>query len=273
MTSAEPSGRARRGSGWSQLGRRAEPLTELRAAPVRAVESPAEEHHLGDRLSAFVDGELDHETRERVQAHLATCTDCLTEADESRAAKQQLTHSAAPAPSALLMERLLAVAALPEHDQPGSGPLPPPGGTFGGSRLTGGSFGRGAGASFGAGALGAGAPLPGVDPRARRAVRPLAALAETTVTRSAPLGRRFVFAAAGAFSVAAVTLGGVSAVSGEQRVGGTVSPVGGSGGGSVVVPAVVPAVYPVRAPAAARPSWQSGAESDRSPSGPQYYFR
>ncbi|MFJ9518187.1 anti-sigma factor family protein [Kitasatospora sp. NPDC101801] len=278
MTSAEPTGRARRGSGWAQLGRRAEPVTELRAVPLRAAaEPPTEQHHLGDRLSAFVDGELDHDARERVQAHLATCPDCLAEADESRSAKQLLTSSAAPGPSALLMARLLAVAALPEDDEhPGAGgPTVPEVGTLGGSRLTGGSFGRGAGASFGGGALGAGAPLPGVDPRARRTFRPLAAAAAPPVTRSAPLGRRFVFAAAGAFSVAAVTLGGVSAVSGEEQHG-TVTPVSGPGGGSVVVPVDFPAAYPVRTPGglmAALPSWQPSAEADRRPVAPQHYLR
>ncbi|MFD0570391.1 hypothetical protein ACFQ0T_15660 [Kitasatospora gansuensis] len=153
-------------------------------------------------------------------------------------------------------------------------------GTLGGSRLTGGSFGRGAGASFGAGALGAGAPLPGVDPRARRSFRPLAAaaeapVAEPPVARSAPFGRRFVFAAAGAFSVAAVTLGGVTAVSGEEQHG-TVTPVSGPGGGSVVIPVDFPAAYPVRTPGglmAALPSRQPSAEPDRSAVVPQHHLR
>ncbi|WP_139121227.1 anti-sigma factor family protein, partial [Streptomyces sp. SolWspMP-sol7th] len=34
------------------------------------------EQHLGDRLAAFVDGELDHDARERVLSHLATCPRC-----------------------------------------------------------------------------------------------------------------------------------------------------------------------------------------------------
>ncbi|GAA3032858.1 hypothetical protein GCM10020229_50370 [Kitasatospora albolonga] len=302
MSSAGSTGRSRRGSVRAALGRRAEPLTELHPLPTAAA-APAPtpgQHHLGDRLAAFVDGELDHDDRERVQSHLATCSDCLAEADESRAAKQLLTRTAVPEPSGLLMARLLAVAALPDDEDlpggpgqplaglPAAGPLPEPGpSTFGGSRLTGGSFGRGAGASFGGGALGADSPLPGLDPRARRAaavrplaaavrpvaaaVRPLAALAELppAVRVSAPRGRRFVFAAAGAFSVAAVTLGGVGAVSG-QPVPTRISPVSGSGsGGSAVVPVDFQgerAVQPARGP---RPS----ATPDGSPSGPQHYFR
>lgn len=302
-TGLEPPGRSRRGSGWAQLGRRGEPSPQtpadpaatLRAVAVRGTEQPAEEHHLGERLSAFVDGELGHDSRERVQAHLATCPECLAEADEGRAVKHLLTHTGTPGPSTMLMSRLLAVAALPD-DEPadgadntgqggsGGGTLGGAGtiGTIGGSRLTGGSFGRGAGASFGAGALGAQAPLPGVDPRAgrpepgffgarrseapqqhgqasrSRAPRtpsPLAALVQTPVRPVAARGRRFVFAAAGAFSVAAVTLGGVgsfAAVTGEEQQHGTaVNPVRGPGAGAVVPMtgelSVDFPLYPVRA--------------------------
>ncbi|MFI5532842.1 zf-HC2 domain-containing protein [Kitasatospora sp. NPDC051853] len=295
MSSAGSTGRSRRGSVRAALGRRAEPLTELHPVPA-AAPAPGQ-HHLGDRLAAFVDGELDHDDRERVQSHLATCADCLAEADESRAAKQLLTRTAVPEPSGLLMARLLAVAALPDDEDlpggpgqplaglPASGPLPEPGpSTFGGSRLTGGSFGRGAGASFGGGALGAGSPLPGLDPRARRsaavrplaaAVRPLAALAELppVVRASAPRGRRFVFAAAGAFSVAAVTLGGVGAVSG-QPVPTRISPVSGSGsGGAAVVPVDFQGERAVQPARGARPTASPSGRPDGSPSGPQHYFR
>ncbi|MGW4896402.1 zf-HC2 domain-containing protein, partial [Kitasatospora sp. NPDC004240] len=171
----ESSGKApaRRG-GWAQLGRRnpAEPAAPalppadgtpaeavLRPVAVRAVEPAPEEHHLGERLSSFVDGELGHDSRDRVQAHLATCPQCLAEADEGRAVKHLLTNSGTPGPSSALMARLLAVGALPDQlpDRPPADPrarrdddddLPGGGvaasGTLGGSRLTGGSFGRGA---------------------------------------------------------------------------------------------------------------------------------
>ncbi|MFI9318816.1 anti-sigma factor family protein [Kitasatospora aureofaciens] len=262
--------------------------TALRAVPVRPVEPPVEEHHLGDRLSSFLDGELGHDSRERVLAHLATCPQCKAEADESRSVKHLLTRADTPGPSSALMARLMAVGSLPE-DAPADADWPPrrgrddddlPGGgvpaagTFGGSRLTGGSFGRGAGASFGAGALGADAPLPGVDPRAfgrgsvlrplmgRRTARPEAPAgpqpAAAAVRPSAARGRRLVFAAAGAFSVAAVTLGGVGGglTQGEEQHGTTVSPVGGSGtsGRTGVVPmtAQVPVDFPGRPVAADR---------------------
>ncbi|MFG2817854.1 anti-sigma factor [Kitasatospora sp. NPDC048365] len=252
-------------SRWAQLARRSEqpaPVAapELRALPVRPVE-PAVEEHLGDRLSAYLDGELGHDSRERVQAHLATCPDCLAEAESARAVKRALHGTGTPPPSSMLMARLLAVAALPDDSDgaQGPGPQPPhsvtdphtgrdePGpstGVFGGSRLTGGSFGRGAGSTFGGGALGADTPIPGIDPRARRPFgepfagrrgqsalpRPLAAVAETPVLRTAPRGRRLVFAAAGAVSVAAVTLGSVGslpAASGGAQRPTSVTPVGG----------------------------------------------
>ncbi|MFE2350385.1 zf-HC2 domain-containing protein [Kitasatospora cineracea] len=240
---ADTTGRPR----WAPL-RRAEQAAagpELRPLAVRPVEPAAEEHHLGDRLSGYLDGELGHDARERVQAHLATCPDCLAEAEQARSVKRALSESAPPGPSSALMARLLAVAALPE-DEPGQdGPPGPGGGVFGASRLTGGSFGRGSG--FGGGALGADAPIPGIDPRAglfgarpsvlpRREpdadVRPLAAgLGELPVSRPPARGRRLVFAAAGAFSVAAVTLGGVGGVTAGQspsRQPSSVTPVGGS---------------------------------------------
>ena len=326
----------RRGGGWAQLGRRGgsepEPVvpfagpglgdSELRPVAVRTPEPAADEHHLGERLSAFVDGELGHDSRDRVQAHLATCRQCLAEADEGRAVKHLLTHTGTPAPSSALMARLLAVGALGDRqgdgeqpddgdrpagpaarrrrdddadDQhggggpggPGAGPLAAVSGTLGGSRLTGGSFGRGAGSSFGGGALGAGAPLPGVDPRAfgrgsvlrplmgRRgpqaaAQRPPAPEAPATavrasqgasepVQRQTPRPRRFVFAAAaaGAFSVAAVTLGGVGGVSSPaegDRHGTAVTPARGPVGGAaqVSVSGQVPVDFPAAQVAATR---------------------
>ncbi|MFD8753382.1 zf-HC2 domain-containing protein [Kitasatospora sp. NPDC059577] len=307
---SDTSGRALNRRSWGLPGRRGtdepgEPVlpalalpadTALHALPVRPAEPAVEEHHLGDRLSAFLDGELGHDSRERVQAHLATCPQCLAEADEGRSVKHLLTRTGTPGPSSALMARLMAVGNLPE-DGPSDGDWPPgrgrhddddlPGGgvaatgTLGGSRLTGGSFGRGAGASFGAGALGADTPVPGVDPRAfgrgavlrplmgRRSARPEAVAPEhaarpqpsAAAVRSSARGRRLVFAAAGAFSVAAVTLGGVGGLSpqGEDRHGTTVSPPGGGtgtgrggGGGLVPMTAQVPVDFPGRPVAATR---------------------
>ncbi|MDH6112659.1 anti-sigma factor RsiW [Kitasatospora sp. MAP12-15] len=251
----------------------------LRPITVRQVEppAPAEEHHLGERLTAYLDGELGHDARERVQSHLATCAQCLSEADEARAVKQLLSATEPAGPSALLMSRLLAVAAPPDGEvgPPGDGPrggLTLPTATLGGSRLTGGSFGRGAGSSFGAGALGADAPVPGADPRAgrgpdvrlwtgrrgpaRSVLAPSRPPAAVPVSRPpAPRGRRFVFAAAGAFSVAAVALGGfgslgLAAVAGDSPVddphGSAVVPRVPGGEPDVPFNAQVPADFPAR---------------------------
>ncbi|MBV6700824.1 zf-HC2 domain-containing protein [Kitasatospora aureofaciens] len=314
----EASGKSGTRRGWALPGRRGsdepgEPVlpaatslpgdAALRAVAVRPTEPAAEEHHLGDRLSSFLDGELGHDSRDRVQAHLATCPQCLAEADEGRAVKHLLTRTDTPGPSSALMARLMAVGSLPDEDPadsgwptgrddddlPGGGVAAP--GTLGGSRLDGGSFGRGAGASFGAGALGADTPLPGVDPRAfgrggavlrpligRRSgrpeapapVRPQPAAAVAAIRPSAPRGRRFVFAAAGAFSVAAVTLGGVGGLTAqsEDQHGTSVSPAGGTGrtGGLVPMTAQIPVDFPVR-PVAATRSATPPPLPDRTPGG------
>ncbi|WP_406202815.1 anti-sigma factor [Kitasatospora sp. NBC_01560] len=320
-----------RRSGWPQLGRRGQDEPELpvppaalpgepalRAVAVRPTEPAAEEHHLGERLSAFVDGELGHDSRDRVQAHLATCPQCLAEADEGRAVKHLLTRTDTPGPSSSLMARLMAVGALPDElpddrpaaadrprrdddDLPGGGlpaawgtPRPEAGGTLGGSRLNGGSFGRGAGASFGGGALGADAPVPGIDPRAfgrgsvlrplmgRRTGRPDSAAADSAarpaaarpepaaavVRQAPPRGRRFVFAAAGAFSVAAVTLGGVGGFTAqsEDQHGTSVSPAGtGRSGGLVPMTAQIPVDFPVHPVAATRSAPPPDSLPDRTP--------
>src|ERR1700749_2563162 len=68
--------------------------------------------HLGDRLSALVDGELGGAERDRAHAHLAACEQCRTEAAELRALKQKL--------------RGLVDGAPAEEPMPGpGGPMPP----------------------------------------------------------------------------------------------------------------------------------------------------
>lgn len=75
--------------------------------------------HLGDRLSALVDGELDGAELDRAHAHLAGCKQCRAEAAELRALKQKLRALMADAPAeAAVTRRLIALTG------PG-GPLPP----------------------------------------------------------------------------------------------------------------------------------------------------
>jgi anti-sigma factor RsiW len=75
--------------------------------------------HLGDRLSALVDGELDGAERDRAHAHLASCEQCRAEAADLRALKQQLHGLAAQAPAEAAMTRRLIAMTGP------GGPLPP----------------------------------------------------------------------------------------------------------------------------------------------------
>lgn len=67
--------------------------------------TPAEQH-LGDRLAALVDGELKHDARDRVLAHLATCTRCAAEAAAQRRLKNVFATAAPPSPSEGFLARL-----------------------------------------------------------------------------------------------------------------------------------------------------------------------
>ncbi|MFD7559291.1 MULTISPECIES: anti-sigma factor family protein [unclassified Streptomyces] len=150
--------------------------------------SPAE-HHLGDRLAALVDGELKHDARERVLAHLATCPKCKAEADAQRRLKSMFVESAPPPLSAGLLARLQGL--------PGGGPDGPSGAM---------------GSTGGPGPSGAAGDQP-TDPFGSFAY----ALARSGVP-SQPSGfrihevarprRRFAYVAAGAVSLAALALGG-----------------------------------------------------------------
>ena len=75
--------------------------------------------HLGDRLSALVDGELDGAELDRVHAHLAGCEQCRTEAAELRALKQKLRALMTGAPAEAAMTRRLIAMTGP------GGPMPP----------------------------------------------------------------------------------------------------------------------------------------------------
>lgn len=109
------------------------------------------EQHLGDRLSALVDGELGHDARERVLAHVATCPKCKAEVDAQRRLKNVFAEAAPPPPSASFLARLQGL--------PGEGESPL-GGRFAGRREPGvlgggpgsrGSFGGGSGSGSGFG--------------------------------------------------------------------------------------------------------------------------
>ncbi|MFJ4874784.1 zf-HC2 domain-containing protein [Streptomyces sp. NPDC088745] len=211
--------------------------------------TPAEQH-LGDRLAALVDGELGHDARERVLAHLATCAKCKAEADAQRRLKDVFARSAPPAPSAGFLARLQGLPGGPEtprshedhQDTDGPGDGPPGRRRFG------------EGTAFGVYApedpLGFGGRIgyeprgghPGVLPDASRdrGFR----IHEVGRPESERSGgrrpRRFAFAAASAVSLAAIALGGAlpAETSGNptargERAGGLVptraaTPAGGT---------------------------------------------
>lgn len=74
--------------------------------------------HLGDRISGLVDGALADDARDRALVHIAGCADCRAEFESARLLKARLSVLPAPALSAALTARLLAMA------DPG-GPIPP----------------------------------------------------------------------------------------------------------------------------------------------------
>ncbi|MFI0963132.1 anti-sigma factor family protein [Streptomyces sp. NPDC021080] len=196
--------------------------------------TPAEQH-LGDRLSALVDGELGHESRDRVLAHLATCAKCKAEADAQRRLKNVFAEMAPPPPSESFLARLQGL---------------PGGGDFDGPRLNGGSFGRGLpggpglpgvfgtrGETFGYVPAGPHADvLPSAPGRGFR----IHDVSRHEAERSASRGLRFAFVAAGAVSLAAVALGGVTTgMPGDtdaRGAGSNVTPSRTQGAGASSVP-------------------------------------
>ncbi|WP_309094534.1 zf-HC2 domain-containing protein [Streptomyces sp.] len=217
----------------------------------RPSEGHLAEQHLGDRLSALVDGELGHDARERVLAHVATCPKCKAEVDAQRRLKNVFAEAAPPPPSESFLARLQG---LPAGGGP-DGDLPP-----GGTALPGGLSGR-------FGTSGAFATKRGERfefdyapsrPHLPSALPPSAGRGLAAGERGVPSGQsglpsgsrgfrihdvgrpdpdrsssrlRFAFAAAGAVSLAAIALGGVT--------GGTPTDTearGGPGTGSNVTP-------------------------------------
>jgi anti-sigma factor RsiW len=78
--------------------------------------------HLGDRLSALVDGELDAAESDRAHAHLASCEKCRAEAAELRALKQQMRTLITGAPAAAAMTRRLVAMTGPGGPRGGMPP-------------------------------------------------------------------------------------------------------------------------------------------------------
>jgi anti-sigma factor RsiW len=141
--------------------------------------------HPGPELSAFVDGELDHDARDRVLNHLAGCPGCRADVEAERRLKARLAATASPAVPADLSARLRAIAEPGEPLPPWHPPMP------GGSRP-------------------AVLPAPGrrgsARPRSRRPAARPGADGRSRRTRVTP--RRLALAASGALTAGGVLLSG-----------------------------------------------------------------
>ncbi|MFJ1651574.1 zf-HC2 domain-containing protein [Streptomyces sp. NPDC088337] len=186
------------------------------------------EQHLGDRLAALVDGELGHDMRDRALAHVATCPKCKAEVDAQRRLKNVFAQAAPPPPSESFLARLQGL--------PGGGTDVGDGSPLGGGGLPGGLssrsgvFGVNRGEQFEFGYVPA-RPHP-TDPAEDHGFR-IHPVGRADSERSASRGLRFAFVAAGAVSLAALALGGMTTGS----AGDAVEARGGSGNGSNVTPA------------------------------------
>ena len=82
--------------------------------------------HLGQRLSALIDDELDGEGRDRVLVHLAKCEECRAEAIALRTLKRRMNALGETEADAALTGRLIGLAGLSAGlDGHGSLPLTP----------------------------------------------------------------------------------------------------------------------------------------------------
>jgi hypothetical protein len=193
-----------------------------------------------------VDGELGHDARERVLAHVATCPKCKAEVDAQRRLKNVFAEVAPPPPSESFLARLQG---LPAGGDPDGDGTPFGGGGLsglGGSRLGGGGLGdssSGATGTFGvlgvrrrgdAAAFGfdyaplgpRGSLMPSDSDGRGFRIHPVG---RGDSDRPASRGLRIAFVAAGAVSLAALALGGMT--------GGAPTDADSRGTGSSVLPA------------------------------------
>jgi anti-sigma factor RsiW len=148
--------------------------------------------HLGDRISAFVDGELDHDARDRVLSHLAQCRDCRNAAEEQRRLKVSVS-AAVPGPSDALIRSLISMS---EPGEPTPRERPP--------------------LAVGDRWMPSVAQRPATAPSGRREVR--------GPGRVAPRRRVVYVAAAGALSVSAVAFAAAFAIGEPAQQGPALTP-------------------------------------------------
>jgi anti-sigma factor RsiW len=76
-----------------------------------SLQYPMDKHPM-DKLSAVVDGELDHDSRDKVLGHLVGCDTCRAEVDAQRRLKARMATVESPDPSTDLMQRLMGVSSF-----------------------------------------------------------------------------------------------------------------------------------------------------------------
>jgi anti-sigma factor RsiW len=85
--------------------------------------------HLGELAAAVVDGELDHDARDRALAHIANCESCRHEVDVQRRLKRRLHGLSEPAVNAEFLDQLVAAPPTPRRRaarrRPGRRPVRP----------------------------------------------------------------------------------------------------------------------------------------------------
>ncbi|MGW8530844.1 MULTISPECIES: anti-sigma factor family protein [Nocardiopsidaceae] len=175
--------------------------------------------HLGERLSALVDGELGPVEHESALIHLAKCESCRFEADMMRRLKRRLTGLREPEPDLDFMGRLTSLSRDPGPG--GRGPSePPPGGAgfgfrppLGSSRPLGGFPGGGAAAVETAAETGSARTGPARPERPARPVRRRGGDRFSHLLPDFPGGR---YAVAG-FAVATALLGTAFVAGGDAQ--------------------------------------------------------
>jgi hypothetical protein len=91
--------------------------------------------HLGQRISALIDGELSDSERDRVLAHIAGCDECRQEAVALRALKERMHSLGEAMVDAALTGRLMAMA-MPSDGRPWTARVPwRPRGAFPAARM------------------------------------------------------------------------------------------------------------------------------------------
>ncbi|QBI52593.1 anti-sigma factor family protein [Streptomonospora litoralis] len=182
--------------------------------------------HLGERLSALVDGELGHTERDRALRHLAACENCRFEAEMMRGLKRRLHGLDSPEPSTDFMGRLSSLSGAstePPDQGPHAGGPAGPGGfgsipPLGSSRPIGGGLPHVPG---GDSALAVAEPAASSRSRSGRAGPAARAARPLSVLR--PRWERTRYAVAGA-SVLAVALGTAFVAGGDSEAPPVVSP-------------------------------------------------